>query len=109
MGTTRRFATADQRALVARFKLKHWIEKDYRRDLYFAYAAEARLMLQSVTGTADPSDAALMRMVGIALSEDDSLTSHVLNRRDVDYDLSEIQLAAAAMICEMQLQRGATA
>jgi len=102
---SRRVLTSEQRALQERFKLSEWMNANgVRQRLYFDGVDDAKRVLQGITSPNEPADSALMKMVAIMVSEDDSLTNHVLQRNDVDYSWSDLHLATAGMIIERHFQ-----
>jgi hypothetical protein len=88
-----------ERSLAVRFRLAEWSSASSSRVLAYEAGVEfASAGLRSLVDGREPPRAALINLVAVMVSEDDSFHDHVLQQGEMNCDWAAVERAAAAMI-----------
>jgi hypothetical protein len=84
------------------FDIRKWAETNVIRETYF-HLIDLALEEFSRDGI-DAPDRAVLAMIAIGLTEDDSLVSHCLRKGDIDVDFGLLEDVAAKVLYEAYMR-----
>jgi hypothetical protein len=100
----RHVLTQPERAMKKQLKLDRWAKNGQRRQDYFELIDLIIEKLTTIKGGVAPGDRAIVGVLAAGMSEDPSITDHVLKRNLADPPWEDINRACAGTMLEGYLR-----